>query len=216
MSIPSSHRHVYTDYMLVKLRGNLEEVDAGRVVIDVHGLGYEVQIPLSSVHSLPAIGEPLVLHTRQIFRENEQFLVGFIHTDDRLVFDLLTEVKGCGPKVSLQVISDLGAEVTLEAIAQENPRKLAEASGVGPRMAERIIVELKTKVRDLNLTRLVSRPNLAAVRPVGIDPQLDELVEALMALGYKKAEAESAAILVEEQEAPLETRLRLALRGLAR
>jgi len=202
--------------MLVKLRGLLDEVDSGRVVIDVHGLCYEVQIPMSSVHRLPDLGDLIVLYTRQIFRENEQFMVGFIDPDDRLVFDLLTEVKGCGPKVSLQIISDIGAGQTLEAIAQEDMKTLITATGVGARMAERIIVELKNKVRDLNVTRMISKPNLAVVRPVGMNPPMDELVEALMALGYRKNEAETAAALVEDQESPLESRLRLALRGLSK
>lgn len=198
--------------MIVRLRGELLEVGSGRVVVDCNGVGYEVLIPESSISFLPLVGERADLYTRQIIREDAQFLVGFTSDSDRRLFDLLTEVKGCGAKISLQVISDLGTDTTLTAIASEDPKMLTKATGVGPRLAERIIVELKEKVRQEAFVRKVS----SAVVQGRLARTDDELVEALLALGYKRSEAESAAAHVSENKGSVEERLRLALQSLAR
>ncbi len=198
--------------MIVRLRGELLEVGASRVVVDCHGVGYEVLIAESSISFLPLVGERADLYTRQIIREDTQFLVGFLSNSDRRLFDLLTEVKGCGAKISLQVISDLGTETTLQAIATEDPRTLAKATGVGPRLAERIIVELKEKVRQETFNRKLTSAVVVG-RPA---PPDDEIVEALLALGYKRSEAESALSTVSDLGASVEERLRLALKTLAR
>lgn len=194
--------------MIVRLRGEVLEAFAGRVVVDCGGVGYEALVPEST--RLPVIGERVDLYTRHIIREDAQFLVGFASDEDRRLFDLLTEVKGCGAKISLQVISDLGTDATLGAIAMEDPKALAKASGVGPRLAERIIVELKDKVRQESFTRKVA----SAI--IGGRPQADdELVEALIALGYRRQEAETAANIVLDHGS-VEERLRIALQRLAK
>lgn len=195
--------------MIARLRGNLIEIGNGRVVIDCAGVGYEALVPEASLIALPPVGEFTELYTRQIIREDAHFLVGFLSDGDRRLFDLLTEVKGCGPKISLQIISDLGAETTLNAIATEDFKTLAKATGVGPRLAERIVVELREKVRQETFHRKISAPVPAARAD-------DELVEALLALGYKRQEAETAAANVSNEGGSVEERLRLALRGLSR
>ncbi|MBL8061115.1 MAG: Holliday junction branch migration protein RuvA [Chthonomonas sp.] len=195
--------------MIVRLRGEVIEVIQGRIVVDCNGVGYEALVPEST--RLPLVGERADLFTRHIIREDAQFLVGFVSDSDRRLFDLLTEVKGCGPKISLQIISDLGTETTLNAIAVEDPRILTKATGVGPRLAERIVVELKEKVRQETFVRKVS-----AVVAGGPTPANDELVEALMALGYRRQEAETAATSVSPDSGSVEERLRLALQRLAK
>lgn len=195
--------------MIVRLRGEVLEVNHGRVVVDCGGVGYEALVPENT--RLPLVGERADLFTRHIIREDAQFLVGFTSDSDRRLFDLLTEVKGCGPKISLQIISDLGTETTLNAIAVEDPRMLAKATGVGPRLAERIIVELKEKVRQETFTRKV-----AAAIMGGRGQSDDELVDALMALGYRRQEAETAASNVSQDSGSVEERLRIALQRLAK
>ncbi len=192
--------------MISRISGLLLEGNLNRVVVDCHGVGYEVLVPESIYSSLPDIGGPVSFYTRQIFREDTQFLVGFIEDQDRQLFDLLTEVKGCGPKIALAVIGDLGSGTTLNAIATEDPKTLSKASGVGPRLAERIILELKEKVRNLSLSIKVAGVN----KTTAVVSITDDLVEALLALGYKRQEAEASAL--EFPEGDLNERLRQALR----
>ncbi len=199
--------------MIVRLRGSLVSVTLNRVVIECSGVGYEVAIPASALGQLPGEGHTLSLHTRQIFREDGQSLVGFLSSDERDLFDLLTEVKGCGPKVSLQIISDLGANTTASAIASEDGRTLAKATGVGPRLAERIILELKDKVRQHAIGRGDTWAPGLAVTTQTVD---DELLDALLSLGYRRPEAEVACSQVAELEGTVEERLKAALRVLAR
>jgi Holliday junction DNA helicase RuvA len=192
--------------MISRISGLLLEGNLNRVVVDCHGVGYEVLVPESIYSSLPDIGGAVSFYTRQIFREDTQFLVGFIEDQDRQLFDLLTEVKGCGPKIALAVIGDLGSGTTLNAIATEDPKTLSKASGVGPRLAERIILELKEKVRNLSFSIKVAGVN----KTTAVVSITDDLVEALLALGYKRQEAEASAL--EFPEGDLNERLRQALR----
>jgi Holliday junction DNA helicase RuvA len=192
--------------MISRISGLLLEGNLNRVVVDCHGVGYGVLVPESIYSSLPDIGGPVSFYTRQIFREDTQFLVGFIEDQDRQLFDLLTEVKGCGPKIALAVIGDLGSGTTLNAIATEDPKTLSKASGVGPRLAERIILELKEKVRNLSFSIKVAGVN----KTTAVVSITDDLVEALLALGYKRQEAEASAL--EFPEGDLNERLRQALR----
>lgn len=199
--------------MIVRLRGILVGTTATSAVVECGGVGYELLMPAASVLELPAEGEEIVVHTRQIFREDDQLLVGFTKLMDRRVFDLLTEVKGCGPKVSLQVLSDLGASETLSAISAEDAKRLAKASGVGPRLAERIIVELKEKVRHeslgIHFEATGSPPHSKA-------PSDSELVEALLALGYRRPEAERASLSAPDTSEDIAERLKRALQVLKR
>lgn len=199
--------------MIVRLRGVLVEVSGQRVVLDCAGVGYEVSLPATALPRLPMAGEEVMVHTRQIFREDGQSLVGFLDPAERRLFDLLTEVKGCGPKVSLQVIGDLGAETAATAIASEDVRTLAKATGVGPRLAERIVVELREKVRQeaFALRPATTYPNRAIVSSSD-----HELVDALLALGYRRTEADAAIAQAGELTGSVEERLRVILRLLAR
>lgn len=189
------------------------ETRGGMVVVECHGVGYAVLVPSSSLVNLPA-GEEAILHTRQIFREDTQFLVGFCHAGEAELFDLLTEVKGCGPKIALQVISDLGEEPVILAISTEDAKALAKANGVGPRLAERIILELKEKVRQSAWARRTT----AAATPARAVAALadDELLEALLALGYKRTEAEAMCAQAGDPGLSLEDRLKAALRSVTR
>lgn len=199
--------------MISRLRGELIEISEGRVVVECGGVGYEAMIGVSSLHRMPRIGDEVILHTRHIVREDDHFLVGFLELIERRVFDLLTDVKGCGPKVSLAIIGDLGAENALDAIALEDSKRLCKASGVGPRLAERIIVELKEKARNESLSMKLSPATQGRAVVAVVD---DELVEALLALGYKRFEAEAAANAVGVSSGTVEERLREALRTLTR
>ncbi len=196
--------------MIGRLRGHLLEVEGNTAVVDVAGVGYEVMVPELVLMRLPAPGEPVDLRIRQIFREDGVSLYGFLEQFQRRVFDLLIEVKGCGPKIGLSLLGQLGEEAVASAILAQDVQALVRATGVGPRLAERIILELKDKMAGEAFQRKVEAalPNRAPIE--------DELVDALLALGYRRQEAESAASEAREQAEGVEEQLRHALRTLKR
>jgi Holliday junction DNA helicase RuvA len=196
--------------MIGRLRGTLVDRDGGVVVVECAGVGYEVQVPESVLVQLPTLDVEVTLLTRQIFREDGVSLYGFLETFQRKLFDLLMTVKGCGPKVALSLIGSIGEDAVAGAIQAQDVKALVRAPGVGARLAERIILELREKIGEEQFARRISAA--AAVR-TPISPA-DELVDALLALGYRRMEAEAAAANAREQADGVEEQLRVALRVL--
>lgn len=192
--------------MIGRLRGDVLETAGSLVTIDVAGVGYEVLVPDSVLVQMPAVGSQADLRIRQVFREDGVTLYGFLHASQRRLFDLLLDVKGCGPKIGLALIGQLGEEAVSAAILAQDARVLARATGVGARLAERIILELKDKIAEESFLQRV-----AGTKPATVD---DEVVEALLALGYRRPEAEAAAKAAAD--GPVEERIREALRRLAK
>lgn len=194
--------------MIGRLRGEVLEQAGALVTLDVHGVGYEVLVPDSVAVQMPKVGENADLRIRQIFREDGVTLYGFLTLAQRRLFDMLMEVKGCGPKIGLSLIGQLGEDSVCAAIVSGDARVLARASGVGARLAERIILELKDKVaEEVFLQKAVA----STTKGPSSD---DEAMEALLALGYRRAEAEAA--LREAGDGSTEARVRAALRVLAK
>jgi Holliday junction DNA helicase RuvA len=198
--------------MIGRLRGELLEASGSTVVVDVGGVGYEVQIPESVFLQLPGVGFPVDLHIRQVFREDGVSLYGFSRAFQRRVFDLLTEVKGCGPKIALALIGQIGEDEVCGAILSGDGHALVRSSGVGPKLAERLIVELKEKVAEETMARRLEQ----ALTPRAVAQAVDPVVEALIGLGYKRLEAEAAAREAGESSGAVEERLKIALRSLVR
>lgn len=194
--------------MIGRLVGSVVEIEGSLVLLDVQGVGYEVTVPDSCLPKLPP-GSSATLYTRQIFREDGVSLCGFLDRKDRHVFDLLLDVKGCGPKVAQALVGQVGTEAVLDAIYLNDPKTLAKATGVGQRLAERIILELKPKIDQL---KLVISGKTTPSPAISADT---ELVEALIALGYRRMDAEVAAskTLIGENT---ESRLKAALKLLSR
>lgn len=192
--------------MIARLRGTLIECDGATALIDAGGVGYEVHVPQSVMALLPLPGEEATLLTRQIFREDGVTLYGFTTTFERRLFDLLLGVKGCGPKVALSLLGSIGADGIVNAVSLEDARALARAPGVGPRLAERVILEIKDKV----LEEAAARRYETAMKPSRRVGASDELVDALLALGYRRNEAEAAAATAREQADNLPDQIRAA------
>lgn len=193
--------------MIVRLRGEVIENNGGTVVIDCQGVGYEVQVPMTTSYSLP-VGAISELYVRHVVREDDESLYGFVSKSDRDVFDLLRSVKGCGPKISLAVISDLGNSGTIETVTAQDTKGLTRVSGVGPRLAERIIVELKEKVVHIGLEAR------AGARQRDEQNSDDDLVQALVALGYRRSDIASVADAAKDESDELGEQLKVALRKL--
>ena len=172
--------------MITFVRGKLIEALPTRVVIDVNGVGYEALIPLSSFDKLPVLGEDAHLLTHLAVREDAHTLYGFMTAGERELFRLLIgAVSGIGPRIALNVLSGMSVESFSAAVAAGDDKALAQISGIGKKTAQRIVVELKDKVSK---TATISAAGAAPA--AGAEAQkLNDAAMALMALGFKQAEA---------------------------
>jgi Holliday junction DNA helicase RuvA len=199
--------------MIGRLRGVLVDLEGATAVIEAGGVGYEVSVPDLVLVQLPSLGSEVILLIRQIFREDGVSLYGFAEPFQRRLFDLLLSVKGCGPKVGLSLIGQVGEDAVATAILSGDARALTRATGVGARLAERIILELKDKIQEEALLRKFE----SAQTPIKKKPQAsDELVDTLMALGSRRGEAEAAADEARQAEAEFDAQLKYALRLLGK
>ena len=198
--------------MIGRLRGELLEIEGTMVVVDAGGVGYEVLVPDAAIIQLPLVGERVDLLIRQIFREDGVSLYGFLKPFQRRLFDLLLSVKGCGPKVGLALIGQVGEDSVASAILAQDPKVLVRATGVGARLGERIILELKDKIQEEAFLRKIE----TATTPRKPAAPTDELVDALLTLGYRRNEAEGAANEAREQASNVQDQIKIALRLLQR
>lgn len=200
--------------MIGRLRGELLEIEGSTVLVDCSGVGYEVSVPDTVRAQLPDPGQPVELLTRQIFREDGTSLYGFLQPFQRRLFDLLLTVQGCGPKVALALLGQVGEETVAGAVLAQDAKILTRATGVGAKLAERIILELKAKMHEQALARRLE--SALAPKKKQPAPPTDELVDALLALGYRRSEAESAAAEAREDAVGVQDQLRKALKLLQR
>lgn len=191
--------------MIGRLRGELIEVENGRALVECCGVGYEVLVPETVAADLVPGAETILL-TRQTFREDAVTLYGFSEPFQRRLFDLLVTVTGCGPRAAMALLGQ-GEDVVANAILSQDSRTLRLAAGVGAKLAERILLELKDKIQEETFLRKVG----AATRPTKKAPTDDELVEALLALGYRRNEAEGAADRARDQATDVKGQIRAAL-----
>jgi Holliday junction DNA helicase RuvA len=201
--------------MIATLSGKLQAREPGRVIIETAGVGYEVAIPLSTYYRLPPAGSPVMLEVRQVIREDSWQLYGFMSVAEKRAFDLLMLVQHVGPKLALGVLSNLSPDELVAAIGREDVARLDAVPGIGTRVAERIVRELRDKAADLKLIA----PSGAAPTSATGGGMVDDAVSALVNLGYRPAEAKRAvdSILPEDgaQEIGLENVIRKALAVLA-
>lgn len=193
--------------MIGRLTGTLLEKHPPQILVDVHGVGYEVDVPMSTFYNLPAVGEKLSLYTHFSVREDAQQLYGFLTTKEREVFRLLIRISGVGPKLALAVLSGLSVDELAQAVTLQESSRLTRIPGVGKKTAERLLLELKGKLADA----LHAGP-AAAATPAGI--QADAL-HALLALGYSDREAVPVVRQLPEGLS-LEEAIRQALKLLAK
>ncbi len=187
--------------MIAFLEGRVAEKGAGRAVLDVGGVGYEVLAPASTLAKLPAVGRTARLLTRLHVREDQMTLYGFATADERALFDLLVTVSGVGPKVALSFLSVLTPEAIRRAVAAGDVAALTVVPGVGRKVAQRVVVELKEKLGG----------------EVPLAGPLADVREALLSLGLSAQEAsEALAGLPADGDRPVEELLREALRRVGR
>jgi Holliday junction DNA helicase RuvA len=166
--------------MIYFIRGILSELKSDSVIIDVNGIGYQVICPESTLNQLPNSGVEIKLHTYHHIREDQHLLFGFTTLADRDFFIVLTSVSGVGPKLGIKILSALPAAHLTQAIIQSNLVQLTQISGVGKKMAERMIIELKDKLTELYGHTGISE---SAIHPP-TQPFTDDLILACKSLGY--------------------------------
>ena len=173
------------DEMIALLTGQLKRKAVDNLIIDVSGVGYQVQTPLSTYYKLPDIGEEVTLYIHTHVREDTLALFGFFGEEEKDMFLLLTGVTGVGPRLALAVLSSLSVTEVASAVQSSDDEKLCAITGIGKKTAARLILELKDKMKRLTV-------GVASSRHVATTDQKEDAISALVNLGYKKQLAEEA------------------------
>lgn len=201
--------------MIGRLRGTLAEKQPPHLLLDVNGVGYELEVPMTTLYRLPAVGEPLTLHTHLVVREDAHLLYGFFEKRERELFRELIRLNGVGPKLALALMSGLEVDELVRCVQTQDTAALVKVPGVGKKTAERLLVELKDRFKAWE--------SIPSIAPLVVEPQLaqavssaeNDAVSALISLGYKPQEASRAVATVKEEGMSSEDLIRRALRGMA-
>ena len=176
--------------MIGRLTGTLLDKQPPLLLLDVMGVGYEIQAPMTTFYHLPVEGEVVVLHTHFSVSENAQQLFGFYDKSERELFRTLIKVSGVGPKMAIAILSGMEAERFVHCIMHDDVSALVKVPGVGKKTAERLMIELRDKLKDWQLANQPLTDMEAATPQVhNHNTMLDEAESALVALGYKPTEA---------------------------
>lgn len=180
--------------MIGYLKGELAEKQPPVLVIDVQGVGYEVEAPMSTFYRLPAVGSSVKLLTHFVVREDAQLLYGFSTAQERMLFRTLIKVNGVGPKMALTILSGIEAEDFARCVAHDDTATLVRLPGVGKKTAERLIVEMRDKMKDWS-PESPAEDFDTQMPGLSVETKKDgrqEAESALIALGYKPAQATKA------------------------
>ncbi|NCT98009.1 MAG: Holliday junction branch migration protein RuvA [Comamonadaceae bacterium] len=191
--------------MIGKLSGTLLEKNPPQILLDCHGVGYEVDVPMSTFYHLPASGERVSLLTHFVVREDAQILYGFATAPERDAFRQLIKISGVGPRTALAVLSGLSVNDLAQAVSTQETGRIVKVPGIGKKTAERLLLELKGKLGvDLGLPAGAARSDAQA-----------DIQQALMALGYNEKDA-TAALKALPAEVGVAEGIKLALKALAK
>jgi len=195
------------------LRGKLVAKAPPMLVLDVQGVGYEVEAPMTTFYNLPAMGETVQLHTHLVIRDDAHILFGFSTEADRVMFRTLIKVNGVGPKLALTILSGQSSDEFYRCIQDNDSAALVRLPGVGKKTAERLIIEMRDKLpaADQSSAEQTSVADGAAAVPRSHAKQ--EAISALCALGYKPADASKMVQNIAQEDKTCEDIIRLALQG---
>ena len=191
--------------MIGRIQGTLIESNPPQVLVDVHGIGYEVDVPMSTFYNLPGLGDKVTLLTHMVVREDAQLLYGFLTAAERDCFRQLLKVTGIGARTALAILSGMSVEMLVQAVAMQEVGILTKVPGIGKKTAERLILELKDKLGSAMITSGVTIASSA----------IADVIKALVSLGYSEREATQAAKKLPE-DVDLSEGIRLALQGMVK
>ena len=172
--------------MIGRITGILLEKNPPQILVDVHGVGYEIDVPMSTFYNLPATGSALSLHTHHVVREDGHFLFGFTTVEERSVFRQLLKVSGIGARMALAVLSGLSVNDLAQAVSLQEAGRLVKIPGIGKKTAERLLLELRDKLGKALPSIEGARLALAAG---GTPDAKSDILNAFLALGYNEREA---------------------------
>jgi len=197
--------------MIGRITGELIEKHPPFILVDVNGVGYEIEAPASTLASLPEIGEKVILHTHLIVREDAHVLCGFITEQERQLFRHLIKVNSVGAKLALGILSGMNVDNFVRCVHDKNTAALTKLPGVGKKTAERLIIEMRDRLKDMDVAAVsLSAPKLAAIS--GESDVMQDAISALVSLGYKPQEANRLLQHVEVQGQTSESIIKSALK----
>jgi Holliday junction DNA helicase RuvA len=198
--------------MIGRIHGKLIDKQPPELLVDVNGVGYEIQAPMTTIYRLPEVGAAVTLFTHFVVREDAQLLFGFYDKDERSLFRSLLKVNGVGPKMALAILSGIEAQEFVRCVMDSDITSLTRVPGVGKKTAERLLVEMRDRLKEWERA-----PAAHGLQPAkAVSPQNQMIADAesaLIALGYKPQEAAKAvAAVLEQHGASSETLIRAALK----
>lgn len=196
--------------MIGRLRGVLVRKEPPALLLDVNGVGYELEAPMTTFYDLPPVGETVTLHTHLVVREDAHLLYGFAREAQRRQFRALLKISGVGPRVALAVLSGLSEGELARCVAHDDVARLTQVPGIGRKTAERLIVELRDKLATEG-----AEPHAVPAAAADAHDPVGEAVSALIALGYKPPEASRLVRNVPAQGLSTEEIIRHALKSAA-
>ena len=205
--------------MIGRIRGELVEKQPPEVLVDVAGVGYEINLPMSCFYALPECGQQVTLFTHFVVREDAQLLFGFNTKNERALFRELLKANGVGPKLGLGILSGMSADQFIHCVHQGDASTLVKLPGVGKKTAERLVLEMKDRLKDWGPDLFTPHTDAAGVSVNGGDTPVhgsaqDDAVAALEALGYKSNQAVKAVKAVAQDAMTSEEMIKLALKAM--
>ena len=202
--------------MIGFLRGKLVVKTPPLLVLDVQGVGYEIEAPMTTFYNLPSMGEIVQLHTHLVVREDAHILFGFSTESDRLMFRALIKVNGVGPKLALTILSGQSADEFHRCIDDNDTAALIRLPGVGKKTAERLIIEMRDKMPVLESSNIDKIQDEQSGESLPRSHAKQEAISALCALGYKAQDASKMVQSIAQEDKSCEDIIRLALQGKAK
>jgi Holliday junction DNA helicase RuvA len=200
-----------------RIQGIIVEKQPPVLLIDVAGVGYEIEAPMTTFYHLPDLGQKVTLHTHLTIREDAHVLYGFYELNERALFRQLIKVNGVGPKLALTILSSIDPDQFVQSILENDASQLVRLPGIGKKTAERLIIEMRDRLKNWHEGHHTSTPVLGLDNKIKARNAEQEAISALLALGYKPPEASRAVNQVEEKATlACEQIIRLALKNLAK
>ncbi|GGF06114.1 Holliday junction branch migration protein RuvA [Pseudoalteromonas gelatinilytica] len=205
--------------MIGRLNGLLVEKQPPEILIEVSGVGYEVQMPMTCFYDLPAVGEQAIIYTHFVVREDAQLLFGFNNKTERALFRELLKANGVGPKLGLAILSGMSAQQFVSCVNNEDATTLVKLPGVGKKTAERLVLEMKDRLKNWGNDLFTPFSDNAVIEPSSNDTLVannaaDDAVSALVALGYKLPQAQKAVKAVNKPDMTTEVLIKEALKSM--
>ena len=207
--------------MIGRIRGVLLEKQPPEVLIEAGGVGYEIQMPMTSFYQLPETGEEAIVYIHFVVREDAQLLFGFADKQERALFRELIKVNGVGPKLALTILSGMSAEQFIQCVSHDDVSGLVKLPGVGKKTAERLVVEMRDRLKRLLEQQAAGGSAPASPLPIPaestfvvVNDAKEEALSALMALGYKSAQASKVLNSVYSDGMSSEDLIRESLRSM--